>query len=389
MLQFQEALDIVLKHSYNLEKENVSLNNCLNRILAEDIISDMDMPPFDKSAVDGYACKAEDINMELEVIETVQAGQTPLKKIKKGQCTQIMTGAPVPDGADKIIMVEHVEINGNKIKAKKNQIKSNICKLAEDVKTGDVVLEKSILIKPQHIAVLASSGYNKVHVYKNPSVGVFSTGDELVEPDCKPSKSKIRNSNGPQLIAQVQNLGLEEKYYGIAKDTKKDTLNILKKALSENDIVLLTGGVSMGKFDFVPEVLKQAGVEILFSQIAIKPGKPTVFGTINNKFVFGLPGNPVSSFVLFEILVKALIYKLMGFEINPDKIKLPLGKDYIQKRTGRQSFIPVNIKNGQIFPVEYHGSAHINSLSLADGFISIPAGVDEIKKGELLDVRQI
>lgn len=389
MISFDEALNIVFKRPFKLKTEKVGLDNCLNRVLAIDAVSDINMPPFDKSAVDGFACRSEDVDKELIIIETVQAGQMSDKRVNPGECVQIMTGAPIPEGADKIVMVEHCEVAGNKVKILKNQLKSNICKLAEDVKSGEIVLAKNTLLKPGHVAILASAGYAEVPVFCKPSVGIISTGDELVEPSQIPDKSQIRNSNGPQLKAQAKNLGIEAAYYGIAPDTKEDTYKIVQKSMSENDITLLTGGVSMGKYDFVPEVIEKIGVKILFSQLAIKPGKPTVFGVLKDKFIFGLPGNPVSSFVLFEIMVKPLIFRFMGHNYESLQIKLPIGIDYLRQRTGRQSFIPVVIKDNQIFPVEYHGSAHINSLSLAHGLISIPSGISEIKKGELIDVRQI
>lgn len=389
MVTYEEALSLMLNKANLLEEEKVELYDASNRVLSANVYSDINMPPFDKSAVDGYACRSVDINEELEIIEIIQAGQTPRKKIGKNQCSQIMTGAPVPDGADKIIMVEHVEKSDNKIKALKNQKKSNICQLSEDVSIGQEVLKKSTLIKPEHIAVLASVGCSNVPVYKQPKVAVLSTGDEIVEPNVKPGKSQIRNSNGAQLIAQINNIGLNAYYYGIIEDSREHTFKKITQALEENDIILLTGGVSMGEYDFVPEVLQNLGIKIHFNQVQIKPGKPTVFGTIENKSVFGLPGNPVSSFVLFEILVKPYIYKLMNHDFTPKIVKMPLGVDYKRARTGRKSFIPVYIKDNKVFPVEYHGSGHIHSLVFADGLISVSIGVSNIEKEDLVDVRYI
>ena len=389
MIRFEVAEKIVLENVFELGVEYIALDKSLNRVLAEDAFSDINMPPFDKSAVDGYACRLQDINLGLEVIEIVQAGQTPSKIIGEAQCVKIMTGAPIPHGADKVIMVEHIVEEDNKIRATRNQQKSNICKVAEDVSVGQKVMEKCTLIKPKHIAVLASVGYFKVPVFKKPVVAVISTGDELVEPNTKPSKSQIRNSNGPQLLAQVRDMGIEAVYFGIAKDTRDDTLVKLKSALSKADVVLLSGGVSMGEYDFVPEILEQVGIKLLFSQIAIKPGKPTVFGTIDNKFIFGLPGNPVSSFVLFELLVKQLLYRMMGYTPNNFEIILPMGEDLKRSRTGRLSYIPVNIFEGKVFPVDYHGSGHIHSLIYADALIAMPIGKEIICKGELVHVRPI
>lgn len=389
MIQFEEAYKIVTTSDVVLKTEKVHFHKSVNRVLAEDVKSDIEMPPFDKSAVDGFACKQKDLDKELEIIETVQAGQTPAKYVNDGQCTQIMTGAPVPDGADTVVMVEYTEVNNNKVKILKKQSKTNISYLAEDVKEGQVVLKKGIIIRPQHIAIFASVGYTEALVYKKPNVGIISTGDELVEPNEKPGISKIRNSNGHQLMSQVKESGGIPVYYGIAKDTEEDTFRIVSKALSENDMILLTGGVSVGKFDFVPTVLKKVGINIIFDSIAVTPGKPTTFGKSDSKFCYGLPGNPVSSFVQFELLVKPLIYKLTGHNYDPPKIKMPLAESFSRRRTTRRAFIPIIIKNGEIKQIEYHGSAHIHALSIADGLISFPVGKEKFKKGEIVDVRQI
>lgn len=389
MIKFEEAYKIVKESIIKLKKEYVPFEQSVYRILAEDVKSDIEMPPFDKSAVDGYACKVKDLNIPLEIIEIVQAGQMPQKIIQHGQCTQIMTGAPVPQGADTVVMVEYTEIKNNKVSILRKQSKTNISYRAEDVKEGQTVLQNGILIKPQHIAVFASVGYTQVLVYKQVRVGVLSTGDELTEPENKPGISKIRNSNGHQLMAQAARTGVISSYYGIAKDTYEDTFNKVIKALSENDVILLSGGVSVGEFDFVAEVLKDAGIEILFDSVAVTPGKPTTFGKSKDKFCFGLPGNPVSSFVQFELLAKPFLYGMMGYDFKPPEIKLPVAEDYSRKRTERKAFIPVNIVNGKVKRIEYHGSAHIHALSIADGIISFPVGVNTLKKGELVDVRQI
>lgn len=389
MIKFEEAYKIVKNSVKKLGTEKISFLESVNRILAEDVISDIEMPPFDKSAVDGYACKAEDLEMPLEIIEVVQAGQTPSEKVQTGQCTQIMTGAPVPEGADTVVMVEFIKIENNKVKILKKQSKTNISYRAEDVKEGQKVLQKGILIKPQHIAVFASVGYTQVTVYKKVKVGVLSTGDELTEPENKPGISKIRNSNGHQLMTQALLIGANPTYYGIAKDTYEDTYNKVMKALSENDVILLSGGVSVGEFDFVAEVIEKAGIKILFDSVAVTPGKPTTFGKSEDKFCFGLPGNPVSSFVQFELLAKPFLFGMMGYNFKVPEIKLPVAEDFSRKRTERKAFIPVHIVNGEVKRVEYHGSAHIHALTIADGVISFPVGVNTLKKGELVDVRQI
>jgi molybdopterin molybdotransferase len=215
-----------------------------------------------------------------------------------------MTGAAIPDGADCVIMVEDTKIlDSGKVRFKGIFSKENIAKRGEDVSKGDILLKTGKLLSPPDIAVLASSGHTMVSVARKPSVAVISTGNELVEPWNVPEKSQIRNSNSYQLMAQVERAGALGKYYGIAVDDENETFSILEQAILENDMVLITGGVSMGDFDFVPAVMAKAGVNILFSRVAVQPGKPTTFGTKGEKVVFGLPGNPVSSFIQFEMLV--------------------------------------------------------------------------------------
>lgn len=391
MIKFEEALEIVLNSAKTLGTEKVSLNDSLHRVLAEEVISDMDLPPFNRSAVDGYACRREDMKNELEVLEVVAAGQSPTKKLEKNQCTKIMTGTEVPEGADCVLMVEFTEkISDNKIRYKAADTTNNIAYKAEDVHKGDVVLQKGTLIKPQHIAVLATVGYSELLVFKQPTVAIISTGDELVEPELKPSKAQIRNSNAYQLIAQVRNAGCVPLYLGIAPDDPVKTEEIISDAIKESDVILLTGGVSMGDFDFIPRILKEKNIEIKFQKMLVRPGSPTVFGISKDKWVFGLPGNPVSSFVVFEMLVRPLLRKLMGNNEEIKNIRLSLANDFRRKKTDRLNWVPVNINNdGEVEMIDYHGSAHIHSLCFADGLMIVPFGVSEIKKGEKVDVRPL
>jgi len=390
MIPLEKAYEIVLQNAFPLKTEKILFTDALGRILAEDVKSDIEMPPFDKSAMDGYACRKEDLKNTLEIIEVIPAGKTPEKTIGKNQCANIMTGAPIPKGADCVVQVELTEeSDGKTVKINEIPARDNISYQGEDVKVGTKVLDKGTKIEAQHIAVFAAVGYTDVLVYRQPKVGIISTGDELVEPQNKPSISQIRNSNGYQLIGQVKSCGAIANYMGIAEDTPEDTFDKVSKALKENDIVLLTGGVSMGTFDFVPQVLEQAGVKILFDSVAVKPGKPTTFGMAGKKFCFGLPGNPVSSFVQFDLLVKPLIYTLMGQVYKPLDIQMPLGVDFKRRNPDRRAYFPIILKNGEIFPVDYHGSAHIHALSSAHGIIFMEIGQTEIKKGEKVHVRQI
>ncbi len=391
MITFENALKTVLDSAFIVGEEEVSILDSLNRVLAQDVVSDMNMPPFDKSAMDGYACRMADIANVLEVVEVIPAGKFPEKDIFQNQCAKIMTGAKLPVGADCVLMVEHTEVVAEgKIRFTKESTNRNICYLAEDVKTGEVVLTRGTVIKPQHIAILAAVGAVDVKVYKQPRVGIIATGDELVEPNVRPEKSQIRNSNGYQMVAQVLNSGAIANYLGIAKDNEAHSVELISKALDENDIVLLSGGVSMGDFDFVSAALEKNGIRILFDSVAVQPGKPTTFGVGDRKICFGMPGNPVSSFIQFEMLAKPLIQKMMGAEAEVRTFRLPLKHDYGRKKAERLAIVPSNIMgDNTVEPADYHGSAHIFSLGYANSMMLIPLGVNELKAGELVDVRPL
>ncbi len=263
MISLEKAIETVMKLVKVTDFEEVTINESLNRILYEDIHSDIDMPPFDKSAMDGFACREEDLKNALEVIETIPAGTVPQKKIVENQCAKIMTGSIMPEGADCVIMVEYTEIDtDNKIIYTKDNTNLNVCYKGEDIKAGQIILKKGKLIRPQDIAVLASVGCANPNVFKRPKAAVISTGSELVEAHQKPGLSQIRNSNGYQLIAQLNEIGAEANYIGIAEDSEAKTYEIISEALNNNDIIILSGGVSMGDFDFVPKVLKKCGINI-------------------------------------------------------------------------------------------------------------------------------
>ncbi|MFU8842236.1 MAG: gephyrin-like molybdotransferase Glp [Bacteroidales bacterium] len=391
MISFEEALGIILDTDYLVGSERVGLANSLHRVLAEDILSDIDMPPFHKSAVDGYACRRADLGNDLHVIEIIPAGKAPEKVIGPNQCAKIMTGAPMPEGADCVIMVEDVkEVAPHVIKYGKEKVKENICFAGEDIRKEDLVLCRGTRIEPQHIAVLATAGCVNPLVYRKVRVAVISTGDEIIEPNETPQYAQIRNSNAYQLMAQIVKFGGIPDYCGIALDTMESTRKKITRALDGNEIVLLTGGVSMGDYDHVPAVFRELDIDIKFKSIAMQPGRPTLFGMRQRQFIFGLPGNPVSGFLQFELLVKPLLSKISGHEFNPMAIRLPMGRDYQRKKSERLSWLPVRIlETGEVLPLEYHGSAHINSLVEADGFISMAIGQTELRKGDIVHVRPI
>ncbi len=392
MISFEEALGIILSDVRRMDAEHVDFIDALHRVVAEDIYSDVDMPPFDKAAMDGFACRQADLYEELEVIETIAAGAIAKHSVGKGQCIRIMTGAKVPDGADTVVMVEQTdEVSNNRIRFTGAKTKANIARMAEDVRIGDIVVEKGRFVKAQHIAMLAAVGGVKPLVYRKPRVAILSTGDELVEPAEVPGPGKIRNSNGFQLAAQVAASHCIPNYMGIVPDDEKATDMAISSALDENDVVILSGGVSMGAFDFVPKIMKQNNVVIGFQKVAVKPGRPTVFGRTQKSAIFGLPGNPVSSFINFETFVKPLLFNMMGHHYNPLQVQVPLAVPFKRKKADRREFLPVHIDpaTGEATPVQYHGSAHIHAIGMAQGLMDIPAGLFELKKGALINVRPI
>lgn len=390
MILLEQAKEIVMREAAVTGTGRVEMHESLGRVLAEDIVSDTDMPPFDKSAVDGYACRTKDLKRNLSVLETIAAGSVPRSVVAPGTCSKIMTGAIVPEGADCVIMVEETEeyVAGT-IRFTGEKSGENICYKGEDIRSGDKVLSAGTLIRPQEMAVLAATGITHPLVYRQPRVSVVTTGDELVRPSVKPQGAAIRDSNSCQLAAQVARAGAIAANLGIVADNEHTIREVIGDALSASDIVLLTGGVSMGDFDHVPGILKSMGFEIMFRTIAIQPGKPTVFAKTGNKLVFALPGNPVSSFVLFGILVRPFIMKMMGWTGSMPVYRMLLGEDFLRRKSGRLALIPVAIRNGEVFPVEYHGSAHINAYTAADGIISMEIGTNELKKGTFTDVRPV
>jgi len=391
MIKFEEAYKIVMEAVFHTGREQVKMSEARGRALAAPVRSDMDMPPWDKSAVDGYACRHEDLGTELTVVESIAAGVLPSKEVMQGTCSRIMTGAAVPDGADYVFMLEEAEEKeGGKVRFTGKAGNTNIAKAAEDLFNGQTVLKAGHYIRPQDIAVMAVVGATEVTVNGRPKVGVISTGNELVEPDVKPEKAQIRNSNAYQLMAQIERAGSTGKYYGIARDDDASIASLLKKAVKENDVVLISGGVSFGDYDLVQKAMHSLGLKVHFDQVAMQPGKPLTFATAERKAVFGLPGNPVSTFVQFEIMVRPFLDRMAGVISEEVNMTLPLATDYSRKRAERMAWIPFTLTpKGEALPVEYHGSAHINALPDAWGLITIPRGQSWIQKGEMVNVRQI
>lgn len=385
MITFQEALDFVERNSKDLLlcSESIPVSRSLGRILAEEQFSRLDLPPFDKSAMDGYAILTDDIHEQYQVIETIAAGKTGLEKLKPKTAVKVMTGAPVPEGAGRVIMQEYTQQNGNFIKISKHNGSINICRRAEDMRVGDPVLPAGAFLGPLEAANLVACGITQVMVWKRPKVAVLSTGDEIVESMDQVVPGKIMNSNGPMLAMLSKLHGFEPVVEKTIRDDQQKTIQEIRDALDLADIVLLSGGVSEGEFDFVLKSFSQAGLKIHFSRIAVKPGKPTVFASTKSKLAFGLPGNPVSSFLMFHLFVLTAVAQATSTPSIRREFTMRLSCDVRRKKTERLEFKPCNIKgDGTVQPLEYHGSAHLFALMRADGFFMIPKGIAEMKAGD-------
>jgi molybdopterin molybdotransferase len=387
MIGFDDAVRIVRGAARPLGKTTVSLADSCGRVLCDDVVSDIDMPPFDKSAMDGFACRASDLGRPLKVIGEVRAGRPSRAAVSEGECMRIMTGAAVPAGADAVVKVEDTAENDGEVSVREGSYTGNICYRGEDVRAGDTVLSAGTLITPAVTAVLAAVGSDPVPVFRRPVLGVLATGDELVEPVETPAEGMIRNSNSVQLIAQAGRAGFEVRYLGIAGDSPGGIGKAMKDGEGDVDVYIVSGGVSVGDYDYVPTVLEEAGFEMLIGKVAMKPGKPMVFARSDDAYVFGLPGNPVSAFVLFEIFVKDFCYRLEGHEYKPDLRICRLGSPFKRKSAARLVHLPVKVTGeGEANMIEYHGSAHIHAYCEADGIMRVDSGTLEIAEGEPVQV---
>ncbi len=368
----------------------LSPESTLGAVLQQDVNSDLDMPSFHKSAVDGFACRAEDLELELVINESIPAGEMPSLPVAPGTCTRIMTGAPVPEGADTVFMIEDAVVKDKRVRCTNPNSKRNICYLGEDFRKGDTLLKKGVILQPQHLPVLAGAGLKNVLVAKKPGIALLVTGSELVDYPEKPEGGKIRNTNGIQLMAALEKMHMPAEYLGMCPDDETLLKERFLRAASENRIVILTGGAAVGDFDLVPKILKDTGYTIQWDRTGLKPGNPMSFAIKGRSYVFGLSGNPVSSFVQFEYLVKPVLYRLMGAGYRPFTITATMAGHYFRKNASRMGVVPVRLNSeGMVEELPFNGSAHIHALALADAFLEIPAGIKELKKGEKVNVRPI
>lgn len=398
MISFEEALDNILSRIHPLGLEKVLLLEGLGRIIGEDIYARRDIPPFDNSAMDGYALKFEDIResskdhpVRMEVIEDLPAGSVSKKTIGKGQAIRIMTGAPIPKGADAVIPVEETrKEGGDTVILKSAALGENVRRSGEDVKKGERVISKGDLIRPAELGMLASVGRSSVLVYQKPLVAILCTGDELVDVDENPDESKIISSNSYTLAAQVKDCGAVPVQLGIARDRKEEIREKLRQG-TRADVLISSAGVSVGDYDFAKDALGDLGMEMTFWQVSMKPGKPLAFGTIQGKPVFGLPGNPVSSMVSFEEFVRPSLLKMMGHRQVFRIVVEAILEEEIRKTAGRRHFIRafVSFKEGSYFVTTTgdQGSGILMSMLKANGLIMIPEAQEIAKAGEKVKVQ--
>ena len=397
MIELEEALEIVLSRVKVVPPEKVNLLSSLGRSLAEHVYADFDIPGFDRAAMDGYAVISKDTDsaikgkpVVLEVIADLPAGYSTKKVVKSGKAVRIMTGAPMPRGADAVVMVEDTKKEEGKVKIFRPVTpQENVSFAGEDVKKGELILPQGSLIRPAEVAMLATLGKKNILVRTKPKVAIVSTGDELVEVGQSLRKGEIYDSNSFAIFSQVLLSGGEPYRLGIAPDKKENLLARIKEGLSYQ-LLILSGGVSVGDYDLVTDVLKEAGVKMLFWKVAVKPGKPTFFGIRKDTLVFGLPGYPVSSMVNFENLVRPAIFSMLG---RPDwqriRVKAILKKTVLS-RGKRKKFIRVKlIKKGDRYlavPAPSQHSGVLKSMVWADGFLILPQEVERIEEGKEVSV---
>jgi molybdopterin molybdotransferase len=390
MISIEEGIQLIQETVRPLSTETVSLDQALNRILAKDVRANLFIPPFNRSAMDGYACQSNDLPGSLEVVGEVAAGTVFDRSLLPGQCVRIMTGAPVPNGADTVIMQEDVLREGKHIHCQKQPTKNNISDKGEDIKPGDLVIPGGTFLDARRLGLLAAVGVWEIEVSLLPKIGIMATGSELVEPGCEALEGQIYNSNGHQLGNRLKEMGIIASNYGIAEDKFEPLLESIRSAIREQDVLFITGGVSVGDYDYVPAILKELDFEFHFTKLAAKPGKHTLFASKGRKYVLGLPGNPVSTYVQFLVCGMPLLHALMHSVYSPLRIRMHLGYNFTRKNGNRFELVPVNINNkGVVEEIGYHGSAHFHAVAFANALLEIPIGVTSLSENEFVYVRPI
>ena len=404
MISVDDALQHVLARARPRSATVVPLAEACDRVLAEDVTSDIDSPPHDKSLVDGYALRVADLSSlpkSLTIVEEITAGLVPQRTVTSGTATRIMTGAPLPRGADAVVMLEattRTDESTVRIDQADATVGSHILRQAKSLRRGDTIFKSGDLIRPIEIGVLAEIGHSMVAVQPMPRAAVVATGNELVASDQVPQPGQIRNSNAPMLCALARQAGATAIDLGIGRDDVVHLRSLIVQGL-EQDLLVLSGGVSAGVMDLVPSVLQECGVQEIFHKVNLKPGKPLWFGVVRSddqpeRLVFGLPGNPVSSLVCFELFVRPAIQAIAGRE-HPGQLRLQkatLAVDQHQQRD-RQTFAPARVlpdDAGQLVePLVWHGSADLATLSAANCLIVFPPGDTVYRAGRSVEILRL
>lgn len=397
-ITIEEAKEILQNYPLRTNLIEIPILDGLDYVLGEDIVSDSNIPPFDRSPLDGYALKSEDIEYAskaspkvLEVIDCISAGYVSSKEIKSGQAIRIMTGAKIPEGADIVIRYEDTEFTEKDVKIF-NYLKpnSNIVRMGEDMEIGDIVLKKGKIMSPADIGILAALGRTKVKVYPKPQIGILATGDELVEIDQELREGKIRSSNSYTIAAQIKKIGGNPVILGLCNDTIEEIKEKLRESLEWVDMIITTGGVSVGDADLVKEAFQELGAELLFWKVRMKPGSPIAVARYGEKLIFGLSGNPAAASITFEQFVRPTILRFMG-NTQPNLIKIATTLESKFTKIGHQNRYVRAItyyKDGQFFTQlpEKHSSGVLSTLSKTNSLFFIRAGEGIFKEGDQIEV---
>ncbi len=367
--------------------ESVLLEDSLGRVLAEDVAADRDYPPFNRAMRDGFAVRAADVPGRVRVIGEVRAGERFRGILQPGEAIEIMTGAPVPEGADAVVMVEHTtrHADGTVETDRGAAAGSNISPKACEARAGTPILQPGSRIDHTSVAWLATTGHTFVSVYARPRVAILATGDEIVAVGDTPAAHQIRNSNSYSLAAQLKRAGGDPLILPVARDDKQATAHLIAQGL-EADLLLLSGGVSAGKYDFVESALAGCGAEFFFDRVLIQPGQPLVFGKARGRFFFGLPGNPASTMVTFELFARAALDLLSGAGDAPLPLTLAKLTRPFHHRTGLTRFLPAELRCAEVTPVDWQGSGDVPSLCRANAFLVADPNQADYAAGDLIPV---
>ncbi len=382
MISFSEAITIIESVEIKSKTQLLELSNSLNRVLAHDITSPINMPPFRQSAMDGYAIKLADSNT-YKLVEESKAGDGKKIQLKEGQAARIFTGALVPDDADTVVIQEHVNRSNSTIFINKLPSRlANVRPTGEQVQKGEIVLKKGQLLNAAAIGFLAGIGISEVLVYKIPNVVIIVTGNELQESGKDLEAGKIYESNSIMLSSALRTVGIMNITTLKTEDTYDTTKSVIAQALKHSDVILVSGGISVGDYDFVQEALKENGVEELFYKVNQKPGKPLWFGRKNVQFVFGLPGNPASALSCFYIYVTPLLHKLVGSkEIHLPRVKARSISDY-RNTTGKTLFLKGKLNNGEVEILYGQQSSMLHSFAKSNVLVKIPNDVELVNTND-------